>query len=83
MTEDGTSVLDPTDMDQVARCVSGAATIPDLQTMIDAAGFEAVSVRPKDDSEAIIEAMYGDSKEGDVLRSATIEGVKPPGKPTQ
>jgi arsenite methyltransferase len=64
------------DPDSVAACVGGASSIGALESMLRDAGFEDVSIRPKDDSEFIRE--WSDDRDlTDYLVSATIEGRKP------
>lgn len=77
LTEQGSRELDDTDLEQYAACVSGAATISELEALLESAGFESVSVRPKSESESIIQAMYDDERLSDLLYSARIAGRKP------
>ena len=77
MTPEGNAELKDTDLDQLARCISGAATIETLQEIVENAGFQSVSIRPKDNSEEIIREMYDDEELDGYLHSAVIEGEKP------
>lgn len=77
LTERGLRELDEADLDQYAACISGAATLDKLEAIVERAGFESVSVRPKAESESIIEAMYDDDQLQDRLHSARITGRKP------
>ena len=65
------------DPDALAACVSGAATIDDLEGMLVDAGFEAVSITPKDDSESFIREWDKARDLSDYLVSAVIEARKP------
>ncbi|MGM0371315.1 MAG: arsenite methyltransferase [Halobacteriota archaeon] len=77
LTERGQAELDDADLDQYASCLSGAVTIERLQSLIEAAGFESVSVRPKAESDAIVREMYGEEGLTDLVHSAHISGYKP------
>ncbi|MBS3760856.1 arsenite methyltransferase [Halodesulfurarchaeum sp.] len=77
LTEQGSQELDDTDLEQYAACVSGAATIAQLESLLEEAGFESVSVRPKAESESIIRVMYDDPHLQDLLYSARISARKP------
>jgi SAM-dependent methyltransferase len=63
------------DHDSVAACVGGAASVPELESMLTAAGFEAVSVGPDAENRAFIEEWDPDLS--DYVVSATITGEKP------
>ena len=78
MTERGQAELDQTDLEQYASCISGAATIDRLREILPQAGFESVTVRPKEDSEAIIDSMYDADDATARLHSVLIRGRKPP-----
>lgn len=77
MTERGREELDRTDLEQYASCVAGAATVDRLRDMLDRAGFESVTVRPKEDSETIIDEMYDGEDVTALLDSVVIRGRKP------
>lgn len=64
------------DPESVASCVGGASTVDDLEAMLADAGFEAVAIAPKDDSEFIRE-WDDDLDLSAYLVSATIEARKP------
>ncbi|AGN00685.1 hypothetical protein L593_03670 [Salinarchaeum sp. Harcht-Bsk1] len=66
--------LDP---DSLSGCVSGAATVDDLESMLAAAGFESIAIAPKDDSEAFISEWDDERNLEEFLVSATIEAEKP------
>jgi len=65
------------DPEALAACVSGAATIDRLETILGRAGFEAVDITPKDDSRSFIRE-WDDSRDLDeYLVSAVVEARKP------
>jgi arsenite methyltransferase len=65
------------DPDSVAACVAGAARIDELEAMLDAAGFEEISIEPKSESESFIRDWDPDRDLSDYVVSATIEAEKP------
>ena len=65
------------DPEALTACVSGAATIDDLEGMLTAAGFEAVSITPKDDSESFIREWDEARDLSEYLVSAVIKARKP------
>ena len=65
------------DPEALAACVSGAATVDDLERMLTAAGFEAVSITPKDDSESFIREWDEARDLSEYLVSAVIKARKP------
>ena len=69
--------LHPTDPESVAACVAGAATLDDLQEIVEYAGFESVSIRPKEDSEEFIREWSEEFPLEAYFVSAIIEGEKP------
>lgn len=58
-------------------CMAGASLIADLEAMLYAAGFERVSISPKDASRAFIREWAPGRKIEDFVVSANIEAVKP------
>lgn len=58
-------------------CVSGASLINDLEQMLQAAGFRATRIHPKDESKTFIREWVPGSNLADYLVSASIEAVKP------
>ncbi len=64
------------DPESVSDCVAGAATISDLESLLDTAGFEAVTIEPKDDSHEFIREWSADHDLEQYIVSATIEGRK-------
>ena len=58
-------------------CVTGASLIDEVEQMLQAAGFTAIRIQPKDESKRFIREWVPDTKIEDYLVSATIEAVKP------
>lgn len=58
-------------------CMAGASLIPELENMMIEAGFEDISITPKDDSRAFIKDWAPGSKAEDYVVSAHIEAIKP------
>jgi SAM-dependent methyltransferase len=59
-------------------CVAGAASVDELQTLLQAAGFDNVKIEPRPESRTIIaQCMPGTE---DYVASATIEATKPGGE---
>jgi arsenite methyltransferase len=65
------------DPESLAACVSGAATIDELETMLDDTGFEEVRLEPKEGSETFIREWSDEHDLSDVLVSARIEAKRP------
>lgn len=65
------------DPDSVASCVAGASTIDRLETLLTDAGFESVTVSPKNDSDEIIRDWDDEYDVSKFLISATITARKP------
>ena len=65
------------DMAMYTGCVSGASFIPELESMLQQAGFENIRIRPKDESKTFIRNWAPGSKIEDYIVSASIEAVKP------
>ena len=65
------------DPESLAACVTGAATIDRLEGMLAEAGFEAVDIAPKDDSDEFVREWADDYDPSDYLVSATIAARKP------
>jgi len=65
------------DMAMYTGCVSGASSIPELESMLRRAGFESICIRPKDESKTFIRDWAPGSRIEDYIVSANIEGVKP------
>jgi SAM-dependent methyltransferase len=66
----------PVDPDSVTACVSGAASVPDLEGMLRDAGFENVSVEPEAGSEEFIREWDDDRDPSEFVVAATIEAEK-------
>jgi len=58
-------------------CVSGAASVAELQRMLTEAGFAEVAVRPRAESRAFIKDWLPGTGVEAYLASATIEATKP------
>jgi len=65
------------DMALYTGCMSGASSITDIESMLEDAGFEAISIKPKDESRGFIRNWMPESKIEDYVVSATIEAMKP------
>ena len=63
----------------VSACIGGAATIDDTKKMLQEAGFQNISIKPKDESRKLISQWVPgeDKKAGDYVVSAYIEAFKP------
>ena len=61
----------------LSSCVTGASLIDEVEQMLQAAGFTAIRIQPKDESKRFIREWVPDTKIEDYLVSATIEAVKP------
>jgi len=65
------------DMALFTGCMSGASSITDIKSMLEAAGFVAISIKPKDENREFIRKWLPESKIEDYIFSATIEAIKP------
>ncbi len=65
------------DMALFTSCMSGASSISAIENMLRDAGFEAIAIKPKDNSRALIRNWVPGSKIEDYVVSATIEAIKP------
>ncbi|QEP41945.1 hypothetical protein D5085_01575 [Ectothiorhodospiraceae bacterium BW-2] len=65
------------DMTLFTGCMSGASTITEIEIMLKDAGFEAIVIKPKDESREFIRHWLPDSKMEDYIVAATIEAIKP------
>ncbi len=63
-----------------SACISGAATVEELETILRDVGFEQVRIRPKDASRALIREWAPGSRAEEYVVSATIEAIKPRGE---
>jgi len=66
-----------TDLDSLAGCVAGAATVDELETMLSAVGFEGIRIEPKEESAAFIREWSDEHDLEELIVSATIEARKP------
>ncbi|MGQ4810045.1 Arsenite methyltransferase [Candidatus Entotheonellaceae bacterium PAL068K] len=62
-----------------AGCIAGASLINDVEQMLADAGFSAIRIEPKAESQTFIREWVPGSNIADYLVSATIEAVKPAG----
>ena len=60
-----------------AACVGGAITVAELETMLLAAGFEHIRIRPRDESRQFIREWAPGLKVEDYIVSASIEAIRP------
>jgi SAM-dependent methyltransferase len=58
-------------------CIAGASSLPELETMLQSAGFGDIRIKPKDESRTFIRDWAPGTKIEDYVVSATIEAVKP------
>jgi SAM-dependent methyltransferase len=65
------------DLAAYTGCISGAALIADLETMMRAAGFTEIRVDLKGDSRALISGWAPGATAEDYVASALIQAVKP------
>ena len=65
------------DPESVSACVAGAATIDELDAMLDDAGFAETSIEPKAESEAFIREWDDERDPSEYVVSAVIEARKP------
>jgi SAM-dependent methyltransferase len=65
------------DLSAYAGCVSGAATVVELKSLLANAGFADVRVTPKTESAAFIRHWFPGRGFEDYIASAVIEAVKP------
>lgn len=61
----------------IAGCMGNASLVEDLEAMMDAAGFRAIAIEPKDESREFIRDWAPGRGVDDYVVSATIEAVKP------
>jgi SAM-dependent methyltransferase len=60
-------------------CMAGASLIDEIESMLAAAGFMDIRLKPKDESRSFIRDWAPGSQIEDYVVSATIEAVKPRG----
>jgi len=68
------------DMALWSACISGAATIDELEGILREAGFEQIRIQPKDASREMIREWAPGRGIEEYVLSATIEAVKPGGQ---
>ncbi len=66
------------DLELHSACVAGASQIEELEGYMRAAGFEQVSIKPKDESRDFIKEWAPGRGVEELVVSAYIEAVKPP-----
>lgn len=70
------------DLAMVSACIGGAATIEDTKNMLKQAGFEKISITPKEVSQELIDEWLPGSRTGEYVVSAYIQAQKPINNPT-
>jgi arsenite methyltransferase len=65
------------DMELLSGCISGAATVDDLEAMLAEAGFIEIDIKPKEESREFIREWQPGTKMEDYVLSANIRAVKP------
>jgi ubiquinone/menaquinone biosynthesis C-methylase UbiE len=65
------------DLAAYAGCVSGAILAEDVETMLTAAGFVDISIRPQDERRELVREWSPGAKLEDYVVSALIEARKP------
>jgi SAM-dependent methyltransferase len=58
-------------------CVTGAASVAELNSMLAAAGFQNIRIEPKSGSREVLQEWFPGQRLEDYVASATIEAVKP------
>ncbi len=65
------------DLSLYTGCVSGAASVTEIKTMLERAGFTNIAIDPKDESRDFIREWVPGRSIEDYVLSATIEATKP------
>jgi arsenite methyltransferase len=65
------------DMRLLSACISGAATVDELEAMLVAAGFADIDIRPMEESREFIREWEPGSRLEDYVLSASIQAVRP------
>jgi arsenite methyltransferase len=65
------------DLSLVVACVGGAETIETLQSMLEEAGFQQISITPMEESRRFIRDWFPGRAIEDYVVSASIEAIKP------
>jgi arsenite methyltransferase len=64
------------DLPAYSGCVSGAATVQELDAMLDAAGFRAIRITPKPESREFIQEWFPGRGFEDYIAAATVQAIK-------
>ena len=67
------------DLAQYAACISGAASINELNDILTRAGFESIRIQLKDEARDIPDSWKPGSDINEYTISGTIEAIKPTG----
>ena len=65
------------DLDAIAGCAGGAATVDELETMLDESGFVDITIEPKSESREFLREWSDEYAIEEFAVSATIEATKP------
>ncbi len=65
------------DLDAIAGCAGGAATVDELETMLDESGFADIAIEPKNESREFLREWSDEYAIEEFAVSATIEATKP------
>jgi arsenite methyltransferase len=65
------------DLELHAGCVAGAATIPELEGLLTAAGFQDVRIVPKAELQAVVDGWFPNRGVAGQVASANITATKP------
>ncbi len=65
------------DMELFTGCMAGASLMTEIESMLKEAGFEAIEIKPKNNSQEFIRKWAPDTKIEDYVLSAYIEAIKP------
>jgi ubiquinone/menaquinone biosynthesis C-methylase UbiE len=67
------------DLALVGACIGGASTIEETKALLKEAGFQHITITPKENNEELIQAWDPDKAKtaGDFVISAYIEAIKP------
>ncbi|MBU0516207.1 MAG: arsenite methyltransferase [Proteobacteria bacterium] len=65
------------DLALVSACIGGAATIDDIEAMLQRAGFQDIKISPRDQSRALLQEWAPGGRAQDYVVSADIEAMKP------
>ena len=64
-------------MQMLSACISGAATVDEVEAMLREAGFAAIDIQPKEESREFIRDWEPGKRLEDYVLSASIQAVKP------